>query len=37
MKNSWGKDNPYGGLMYMSEEYLKLKTVAVVMHKECQN
>lgn len=35
MKNSWGKDNPYGGLMYMSEEYLKLKTVAVVMHKEC--
>ena len=21
--------------MYMSEEYLKLKTVALVMHKEC--
>ncbi len=29
MKNSWGTANPYGGLMYMSAEYLRMKTVAV--------
>lgn len=32
-KNSWGTDNPYGGLMYMSEDYLRLNTIAVVMMK----
>ena len=31
MKNSWGTDNPYGGLMYMSEDYLRMKTIAVFM------
>ena len=31
MKNSWGTDNPYGGMMYMSAEYLRMKTVAVFM------
>lgn len=30
-KNSWGTDNPYHGLMFMSEDYLRMKTVAVVM------
>ena len=30
-KNSWGTDNPYGGLMYMSEQYFRLNTLAVVM------
>lgn len=29
MKNSWGTGNPYGGLMYMSEDYFRLKTIAV--------
>lgn len=29
MKNSWGTDNPYGGLMYVSFDYFRLKTVAV--------
>ena len=29
MKNSWGTGNPYKGLMYLSEDYLKLKTIAV--------
>ena len=29
MKNSWGTANPYAGLMYMSAEYLRDKTVAV--------
>lgn len=30
VKNSWGKDNPYGGLMYLSEDYFRMKTVAIV-------
>lgn len=30
-KNSWGTGNPFGGLMYMSESYLRKKTIAVVM------
>ena len=30
-KNSWGTDNPYGGLMYLSFDYVKMKTIAVVM------
>ncbi len=28
-KNSWGTDNPFGGFMYMSEDYLRMKTIAV--------
>lgn len=30
LKNSWGTDNPFGGLMYMSYDYMKLKTLAVM-------
>lgn len=29
-KNSWGTDNPYGGLMYLSDDYVRMKTIAVV-------
>lgn len=29
MKNSWGTGNPYGGLMYVSANYVRLKTIAV--------
>lgn len=29
MKNSWGKGNRYGGLMYVSFEYVRMKTIAV--------
>lgn len=29
-KNSWGTENPYGGLMYMSFDYARLKTVALM-------
>lgn len=29
-KNSWGTANPYGGLMYMSFDYARLKTVAIM-------
>lgn len=32
-KNSWGKDNPYGGFMYLSDGYLRMKTVAVMLHR----
>ncbi len=32
-KNSWGKDNPYKGLMFMSLDYFRLKTVLVVLRK----
>ena len=30
-KNSWGKKNPFGGLMYLSENYVRAKTLAVWM------
>lgn len=30
-KNSWGTSNPYHGLMFMSFEYARMKTIAVVM------
>ena len=29
-KCSWGTGNPYGGLMYLSENYVRMKTVAIV-------
>lgn len=30
-KNSWGQGNRYGGYMYLSYNYVKLKTVAIVL------
>lgn len=30
-KNSWGKGNRYAGFMYLSYDYVKLKTIAVVL------
>ena len=33
MKNSWGTDNPFQGLMYMSEDYFRQKTIALFMSK----
>lgn len=32
-KNSWGTDHKNGGYIYMSEQYVKLKTVAIMVHK----
>lgn len=29
MKNSWGNDGPFGGLVYMSFDYFRQKTIAV--------
>ena len=34
MKNSWGKKNPYGGLMYLSYGYFMQKTIAVFLNKK---
>jgi bleomycin hydrolase len=34
-KNSWGtKDKGFDGYWYMSEQYLRLKTVAIMVHKD---
>lgn len=32
-KNSWGKSNKYRGFMYLSYNYVKLKTIAAIIHK----
>lgn len=32
-KNSWGQSNNCGGYIYISEDYIKLKAVSVVVHK----
>lgn len=34
-KNSWGTtDKKYGGYWYMSEQYVRLKTIAIMIHKD---
>jgi bleomycin hydrolase len=30
-KNSWGDDNPYNGYMYLSENYVRAKTIAIML------
>ncbi|MBR1469594.1 MAG: cysteine protease [Prevotella sp.] len=32
-KNSQGTDNPFGGFMYLSENYVRLKTICIVLPK----
>ncbi len=34
IKNSWGDSNDFGGYLYMSENFVKLKTVAIMIHKD---
>ncbi len=34
IKNSWGKDNTYKGYYYVSEAYLKLRTINIMVNKE---
>ena len=34
IKNSWGSVGPYGGKLYMSEAYVRLKTVSILLHKD---
>ncbi len=33
-KNSWGRSNKLGGYIYMSEAYIKLKTISIMVHKD---
>ena len=33
IKNSWGEISDYKGYLYMSENYLKMKTISVMLHK----
>ncbi|MCW3786130.1 C1 family peptidase [Plebeiibacterium sediminum] len=34
-KNSWGTDrNDFGGYLYMSESYMRMNTVAIMLHKQ---
>ena len=33
IKNSWGEVGPYGGYLYMSKPYLKMKTIAITANK----
>ena len=33
-KNSWGPNNRFGGFMYLSYQYVKLKTIAVYLSKD---
>lgn len=34
VKNSWGKANDFKGYMYISKEYLKYKTITLMLHKD---
>jgi bleomycin hydrolase len=34
IKNSWGEIGPYNGYLHMSEAYVRLKTIAIVVHKD---
>ena len=34
IKNSWGEISPFKGFLYMSEEYFKMKTISIMLHKE---
>lgn len=34
VKNSWGEISPFKGYVYMSEAYVKMKTVAIFLNKE---
>ncbi len=35
IKNSWGRSNLMNGYIWMSENYFRLKTVAIMVHKDC--
>lgn len=34
IKNSWGEISDYKGFLYMSESYMKMKTVSIMIHKD---
>jgi len=37
IKNSWGEISPFKGYLYMSKAYAKMKTVAIMVHKDVLN
>ena len=34
IKNSWGEVGDHDGYLYMSEAYVRMKTVAILVHKD---
>lgn len=34
VKNSWGKANPYKGYMYVTKEFVRFKTISLLLHKD---
>ena len=34
IKNSWGPVGEHGGYLFMSEAYVRLKTIAILLHKD---
>ena len=34
IKNSWGNSNEFGGYLYMSQNFVELKTIAIMVHKD---
>ena len=34
VKNSWGEMGPHKGYLYASEAYVRLKTLAIVVHRD---
>ena len=33
-KNSWGRAGRYGGYLYLSEDYVRMKTICVIVHRD---
>jgi bleomycin hydrolase len=34
LKNTWGSDRGIGGVWYLSENYFRLRTISVTVHKD---
>ena len=34
IKNSWGEAGPYKGYLYISEAYVRMKTIAILLHRD---
>lgn len=34
IKNSWGERGPYKGYLYMSEAYVRMRTISITLHKD---
>ena len=35
LKNSWGEIGPHKGYVYMSEAYVRLHTLAIILNRDC--